>query len=274
MQPVTVWSWRHAILCSKLEPTTRHLLLTLSCHMNDVGESCFPSIRLLSDETGLHTETICIHLRKAADAGFIEIANAEKDGQKWRRNSYSAKWPEVYGPSGHLGKNGAKVSGLNGEGVRIDPEKVSGVSGRSTTVNSTGNPTTDMSTSVDLFDSVDPSRGSTEARGNTETSQILTVFNTWKDVLRHPNARLDEKRRRCIRAALALKFTADDLAKAFRGCRASPFHMGANDRQQRYDDITLILRDAAHIERFMGYVDSPPSRRDDPDDPFATAVRA
>lgn len=28
--------------------------------------------------------------------------------------------------------------------------------------------------------------------------------------------------------------------------------MGKNDRQQLYDDIGLILRDAEHIERFIG----------------------
>jgi len=35
------WTWRHAILEAELPATTKHVLLTISCFMNDVGEGCY-----------------------------------------------------------------------------------------------------------------------------------------------------------------------------------------------------------------------------------------
>jgi hypothetical protein len=37
---------------------------------------------------------------------------------------------------------------------------------------------------------------------------------------------------------------------AISGCAMSDWHMGDNPRGKKYDDIELILRDSAHIERF------------------------
>lgn len=87
------FSWRQAILDSKLQPTTRHVLLTLSCHMNDAGESCYPSISLLCKETGLSNRAVITHLQKAADAGWIEVAKHGFAGQRWARNDYKMAWP-------------------------------------------------------------------------------------------------------------------------------------------------------------------------------------
>lgn len=92
---------------------------------------------------------------------------------------------------------------------------------------------------------------------------VKTVFNDWKKTLNHPKAVMDSKRTTKIKQALET-YSQDDLKKAFRGCSLSPFHMGDNDRKQKYDDITLILRDAEHIERFMNYADHPPAERSQP----------
>ncbi len=92
---------------------------------------------------------------------------------------------------------------------------------------------------------------------------VKTVFKTWQGVLNHPRSKLDDKRIAKIKQALK-NYTADDLTKAFRGCAVSPYHMGDNDRSTKYDDITLILRDAEHVERFMGYDDDPPSKQTKP----------
>jgi 5-methylcytosine-specific restriction endonuclease McrA len=89
------------------------------------------------------------------------------------------------------------------------------------------------------------------------------VFEHWRKVMNHPKAALDEKRKALINKNLKL-YSVDDLKLAIDGCSKTPFNMGLNDSNTRYDDLSLILRDADHIDRFIratkgknGY--SPPS---------------
>lgn len=77
------------------------------------------------------------------------------------------------------------------------------------------------------------------------------LFKHWQETMNHPKAKLDKKRKNAIEKALKLDFSVTDLKQAIDGCARSSFNMGENDRQQIYDDISLILRDAEHIERFM-----------------------
>jgi len=88
------WSWRHAVLASDLKATTRHVLLTISCHMSDAGESCFPSTRLLSLETGLSERAVCHHIGLARSAGWIDVRRHGYAGRRWARNEYRARWPD------------------------------------------------------------------------------------------------------------------------------------------------------------------------------------
>lgn len=88
-------------------------------------------------------------------------------------------------------------------------------------------------------------------------SAIAAVFEHWKLVHEHPKAKIDIKRHRVIRAALA-NYTADQLCEAISGYRNSPHHMGLNDRNTRYDDIGLFLRDSAHIDAGLRFAKDPP----------------
>jgi hypothetical protein len=47
------WTWRHAILEAELPATTKHVLLTISCFMNDVGGGCYRTTKELAQFTGL-----------------------------------------------------------------------------------------------------------------------------------------------------------------------------------------------------------------------------
>jgi hypothetical protein len=67
---------------------------------------------------------------------------------------------------------------------------------------------------------------------------------------KHPGrTALGPTRRRAIRDALAL-YPEAELLLAIEGCAASPFHNGDNERARAYNDVTLILRDEEHVERF------------------------
>lgn len=80
------------------------------------------------------------------------------------------------------------------------------------------------------------------------------LFNYWQVKMNHPRAIFDSKRQRKVAQALKL-YSIDDLKKAIDGCTLTPYNMGKNDSGHVYDDISLIFRDADHIERFMNNAD-------------------
>lgn len=108
------------------------------------------------------------------------------------------------------------------------------------------------------------SRAETEQRVPTEPvpqerdrEAVDSVFECWKGIHGHPKARLDDKRRRLIRKALA-SYTVDDLCACISGYKNSPHHMGQNDRSTVYDDIEIFLRDAKHIDAGIKFLHEPP----------------
>lgn len=83
------------------------------------------------------------------------------------------------------------------------------------------------------------------------TDDEFQVFEHWRRRLNHPKAKPTTERKRLIAKQLKV-YPREDLQRAIDGCARSPHHMGRNDRNTRYDDLELILRDAKHIEQFMG----------------------
>ncbi|MEZ5781186.1 MAG: helix-turn-helix domain-containing protein [Rhizobiaceae bacterium] len=88
------WTWRQAILKSKLPATTKHVLLVVSCHMNDVGEGCYPSTKSLAEKASLSERSVCTHLDEAEKLGWLKVQRHGFGGQKWARNEYEAVWPK------------------------------------------------------------------------------------------------------------------------------------------------------------------------------------
>jgi len=74
----------------------------------------------------------------------------------------------------------------------------------------------------------------------------------------HPQARLDDKRRRLIARALKSGYSIAQLCAAISGCAITPHNIGDNDRGQRYDGLHVILRDADQIDRFIHNHHCPP----------------
>lgn len=87
----------------------------------------------------------------------------------------------------------------------------------------------------------------------TNVDQVIQVFEHWaktvKNGSRGPKPVLSPERRRKIRQALDL-YGYETCIQAIDGVLKSDFHMGRNGRGKKYDDISLILRDAKHIEMF------------------------
>ena len=87
------------------------------------------------------------------------------------------------------------------------------------------------------------------------------VFEHWRRVMgKNGNTAFDSSRRTKVEARLNDGYSPDDLCRAVDGCAKTPHNMGENDRGERYDDLALICRDAAHVDRFMRNATAPPKR--------------
>lgn len=102
-----------------------------------------------------------------------------------------------------------------------------------------------------------PNKTDTVSGAARPPSDVQLVFQHWQQKLNHPQAKLTPERQRKISIALK-NYSAASLCRAIDGCAVTPHNMGQNDRGEVYDDIALIVRDAAHIERFTRNADAPP----------------
>jgi len=81
-----------------------------------------------------------------------------------------------------------------------------------------------------------------------ETNEI---FSYWQTKMRHPQAKLDAKREKAIKARLKDGYTVGEICEAIDGCLLSDYHMGKNESRTIYDDIELICRDGPKVDRFI-----------------------
>ncbi|MGI2036395.1 LexA family protein [Rhizobium panacihumi] len=108
-----VWRWRRAIGESDLPATTRDVLRVLSEFMDVNGASCFPTVLQIAEKMGRDRGTVSHHLNAADQAGWIEIQVGNFSGQKHRRQSYLARWPdEPREPAENVGELGEEVGGI------------------------------------------------------------------------------------------------------------------------------------------------------------------
>lgn len=88
---------------------------------------------------------------------------------------------------------------------------------------------------------------------------VVQVFEAWLSATGRTNQTLlDAKRRRLIDRALKA-YPLEDVLDAVHGWRRSPHHRGENPGRTVYNDLELLLRDAAHIEKFRDLERQAPS---------------
>lgn len=87
---------------------------------------------------------------------------------------------------------------------------------------------------------------------------VISLFELWKKTYNHPKAKLDEGRKKKIRAAMKIGYSVPELEAAIQGYKLSKFHMGENDRHHVFDGLELILRNAEHIDHGIRLWESRP----------------
>ncbi len=107
-----------------------------------------------------------------------------------------------------------------------------------------------------------PSPSQTAKTAPSDTSDARVVFDEWIKATNRTGATVfSDKRRRLIRNALR-DYPLADVLDAVRGWRRSSHHRGENSSGTVYNDLELLLRDAAHIERFRDAERGGGTRRD------------
>ncbi len=90
-----LFTWRSAIAESDLDPTTRHVALTMSLYMNERGGSCYPSVAALVHDTGLSERAVRDHRKRLEDLGWLAcVERGGVKGDKRRASAYEARVPD------------------------------------------------------------------------------------------------------------------------------------------------------------------------------------
>lgn len=92
---------------------------------------------------------------------------------------------------------------------------------------------------------------SSSQANTTDAADVQAVFEHWQQRLDHPQAKLDDKRRKAIKARLADGYTVDELKTAVDGILRDAHKMGNNDRGRKFDDIELACRTAANVDALI-----------------------
>lgn len=79
------------------------------------------------------------------------------------------------------------------------------------------------------------------------------IFEYWAKRTSHDRARFTPERARKVLSRLRDGYSEHDILRAIDGCASSPWHNGSADNSDgtRYDDLELICRTGAKLERFM-----------------------
>jgi len=64
-------------------------------------------------------------------------------------------------------------------------------------------------------------------------------------------AKFTPERKTKVRCRMQDGYTFENIIQAICGCSVSRHHMGENDRDTKYDDLTLICRNGSKLEWFM-----------------------
>lgn len=86
----------------------------IGMRMDADGGSCFPSIAELAALTGLDKKTVRKHVSIAVVAGWLEVMGGKFGGQRWRRQSYRARWPDDFEGGEKVADMGMRKGGEGG----------------------------------------------------------------------------------------------------------------------------------------------------------------
>lgn len=188
------------------------ILIGVANHAHPDGTGSFPALDTLAEYAHCDRSTARRNLRKLEEDGWIERTGTGPKGQATWRLLFARKGGKTL-----RGKTPQVASGVASGVAPTPPEPITDKVGDKS-------PTPPDATTL-IFDAW---------LASTERS-ARTVF--------------EGKRKRVVRNALK-RYPVIDLLDAVDGWRFSAHHRGDNATGTVYNELTLLLRDAEHIEKF------------------------
>lgn len=226
----------------------KFVLVVLAYHANSENQ-CWPNVKTIAEECGTSRACAIYHLKSMEKIGLI-AKDKRFDERGYRR---STLYTLNLNQSIENQRQNIQRKNLDDQGQNLSVSKVKNCDSNIIEI-----PLEQTREQVNVSDGVNTSTVDAVPI-NVKSDNAYVIFSHWQSVMGHPRAKLDNNRKRKIIQALKLGYSVDELKQAIDGCAKTPYNIGDNDRHQRYDDIELILRDAAHIERFITNAISPPS---------------
>jgi len=228
----------------------KFVLVVLAYHANNENQ-CWPGLKIIAEECGITRSSVITHLNEIAKLALIE-KERRFDQRGYRRSTlYKLNLNQgikIQRKDSQRGQIQRRV--FEGQRQDFDIPKVKELDGNIIERS--------LEQTIEQTDISEVITSSNLSPAKTQLTNTEEIFNYWQSVMNHPRAKLDNKRHRRIAQALKLGYSVEELKQAINGCSLTPYNMGSNDQNQRYDDIELILRDAPHIDRFIANAISPP----------------
>lgn len=259
-----------------LHPYAQVLYMWLCHHANQDG-ICFPSLSTLAAETALSKDSVIKYTKELIENGLLK-KEAQKNGEEYRSNIYQLLIIED-GESTKLTQEVVAVAdqGVVAEndnpsrcerlGSRCDRQPLVAVGDQVVAETVTNynhitktiltKPIEQITTHTQEKPVEEKSTKKVHNKKRVENEQVKDIFAEWQIVMNHPSAILDNKRRRNIEAAIRLGYTTEQLKQAIAGCKLSPWYMGKNDRGEIFDEVHIIFKSAANIDRFIDNFKNP-----------------
>lgn len=121
-ETIAVWSWRQAIMKSKLPAMTKHVLITLESFMNSHGSGCYPSQKTIAQYASMTERSVIKHIDDAIKAGFLVKKKRGLKGYGWDSNEYMAAMPTGFEGINPI-QTGVNDVHIGGEGDSCLPQK-------------------------------------------------------------------------------------------------------------------------------------------------------
>ncbi|MDX1941455.1 MAG: helix-turn-helix domain-containing protein [Saprospiraceae bacterium] len=212
-----------------LESTAKMVLLALADHCDGEG-MCYPKISTLTTKTNLSRNTVIKKLKQLQECNYLVKTSQYYENGAQRQNLYQIM---------NVCSLDEGVSSRNPGGI---------VTGRGEYPCDTPNKNHHINHHKETKEKDREMSNSQKAR--TQPGAVERIFEFWKEHCKHPYSGLDDGRRKKIKSMLKL-YTEQRLMNAIRGAALSEFHQGDNDRNKKFDDISLICRDANHVDEFI-----------------------
>lgn len=118
-----LFTWRSAVMdpSTTLSASARYVALALSLHMNERGDSCFPSLETLEAEVRHSRNHILDALRELEAGEWLHVQRPPGKGGRGLKNHYRATIPEGFTGGTVFVK---RVHGVTQKGSPGEPEDV------------------------------------------------------------------------------------------------------------------------------------------------------